>query len=260
MRWRTAVVIAATVGLVALGSAVTIAAAVAAPVFKVPFPCRQVWSGETRSDHAPANAIDFNRSDDAGNPVVASAPGIVVEVADLGSSGYGRYLTVDHGGGWSTRYAHLSEIRVTVGQRVGYGKVIGWVGSSGASTGPHLHYEQRSDGRDVRIRFNGSLATYWGIHAYPSDNNCTPGSAVATVDTGGTPLTLRSGPGTGYGTAGRVPDRSVVTVSCQTTGVPVRGNAGTTVVWDRIGPGRYVSDAFLETGHGGFVPGVPRCR
>lgn len=53
------------------------APAMAAPTFKVPFPCNQSWSGQTRTNHSPANAIDFNRTDDLGDPVVASAPGTV---------------------------------------------------------------------------------------------------------------------------------------------------------------------------------------
>ncbi|GAA2633037.1 hypothetical protein GCM10010399_76790 [Dactylosporangium fulvum] len=63
-------------------------AALAAPTFKVPFPCGQNWSGQTRSNHSPANAIDFNRTDDLGDPVVASAPGTVDRVANLGDTSY----------------------------------------------------------------------------------------------------------------------------------------------------------------------------
>src|SRR5688572_16542172 len=64
--------------------------ALAAPAFKVPFPCGQTWTGQTRTNHSPANAIDFNRSDDLGDPVVASAGGTVDVVTNLGSTSYGK--------------------------------------------------------------------------------------------------------------------------------------------------------------------------
>ena len=59
--------------------------------------------------------------------------------------GYGRMVEVDHGFGLKTRYAHLSAIEVAVGDTVRKGEVVGLVGSSGRSTGPHLHYEVRID-------------------------------------------------------------------------------------------------------------------
>jgi hypothetical protein len=71
----------------------------AAPSFKVPFPCGQSWSGQTRSDHSPPYAIDFNRTDDLGDPVVASAPGTVDRVTNLGDTSYGKYVRINHGGG-----------------------------------------------------------------------------------------------------------------------------------------------------------------
>ena len=76
-----------------------------------------------------------------GEPVLATADGIV-SYADF-YNGYGRMIEIDHGGGVATRYGHLSGFAVTDGQTVRKGQVIGYVGLSGRSTGPHLHYEVR---------------------------------------------------------------------------------------------------------------------
>ena len=76
----------------------------------------------------------------AGQPVYATGDG-VVESTDINFSGYGNVIVIDHGFGYKTRYAHLKEIKVTAGQVVIRGDKIGTLGSSGLSTGPHLHYE-----------------------------------------------------------------------------------------------------------------------
>ena len=76
-----------------------------------------------------------------GTPVVAPADGVVRTTETLG--GYGKTIMIEHGNGISTRYGHLSGYAVTAGQHVHRGDVIGYVGESGRSTGPHLHYEVR---------------------------------------------------------------------------------------------------------------------
>jgi murein DD-endopeptidase MepM/ murein hydrolase activator NlpD len=76
-----------------------------------------------------------------GQPVVAPADG-VVQFADF-MGGYGRAIVIEHGHGINTRYGHLSGFAVTPGQQVRRGEIIGFVGLSGRSTGPHLHYEVR---------------------------------------------------------------------------------------------------------------------
>jgi len=80
-----------------------------------------------------------------GTPVAAARGGVVVRAGWIGA--YGFLVAVDHGDGWETRYAHLSRIDVAPGQRVAQGSVVGLVGSTGASTGPHLHFEIRHQGR-----------------------------------------------------------------------------------------------------------------
>lgn len=78
-------------------------------------------------------------------PIYATGPGVVSFTGVR--SGYGNTIEIDHGGGFKTRYAHLQTISVRVGQRVGVGTRIGAMGSTGRSTGPHLHYEIWVNGR-----------------------------------------------------------------------------------------------------------------
>jgi murein DD-endopeptidase MepM/ murein hydrolase activator NlpD len=82
-----------------------------------------------------------------GANVVAADDGEVIYAGYYG--GYGNTIIVDHGGGISTLYAHLSKILVGEGQSVKRGERIGLVGSTGISTGPHLHFEVRKDGQHV---------------------------------------------------------------------------------------------------------------
>lgn len=82
-----------------------------------------------------------------GTPVYATADGLVGR-ADWYSS-YGLYISIDHGASMETRYAHLSRLAVAAGDFVKKGDLIGYVGSTGRSTGPHLHYEVRIDGLAV---------------------------------------------------------------------------------------------------------------
>jgi murein DD-endopeptidase MepM/ murein hydrolase activator NlpD len=89
--------------------------------------------------------LDFRAS--TGDPVRATAYGKVITAGWQG--GYGRMVEIDHGNTLTTRYGHLSEINVKVGDIVRIGQVIGAVGSTGRSTGPHLHYETRIDGDAV---------------------------------------------------------------------------------------------------------------
>jgi murein DD-endopeptidase MepM/ murein hydrolase activator NlpD len=76
-----------------------------------------------------------------GHPIIAPADGVVTLTETMG--GYGKTIMINHGNGISTRYGHLSGFAVMVGQHVQRGDLIGYVGESGRSTGPHLHYEVR---------------------------------------------------------------------------------------------------------------------
>lgn len=233
-----------------------------APRFELPFPCGQVWAGQTRTYHSPTNAVDFNRADDLGDRVVASAAGTVTRVANAGSVSYGRWIEIDHGRGYRTRYAHLSSQGVTAGQRVSAGQAIGTVGSTGGSSGPHLHFELLRNGAAVRPVFHGATAFFWGTRNYTSQNACggaggSSAGVVGRVNTRGAPLTVRSGPGAGHQAVGSVADGATVRITCQVRGASVTGTYGTSTLWDRVGAG-YVSDAYVSTGSDGQV--APTCR
>ena len=91
------------------------------------------------------SGIDFNCA--KGTEIQASGRGRVVEAGT--QDGYGKYVVIDHGYGYRSRYAHMSEIKVKRGQQIERGHLIGLVGSTGRSTGDHLHYEIEKDGQRV---------------------------------------------------------------------------------------------------------------
>ena len=86
--------------------------------------------------------IDIADSGIYGQAIVASDNGTVVHSGDIGD-GYGYYVIVDHGNGYSTVYAHCSSLAVSYGDVVKKGDTVGYIGSTGYSTGPHLHFEIR---------------------------------------------------------------------------------------------------------------------
>lgn len=228
----------------------------APPRFQLPFPCGQTWAGQTRTGHSPQNAIDFNRTGDEGDPVVAAAAGKVTRVANTGNTSYGRWIEISHGNGYTTRYAHLQSQGVSVGQNVSQGQRIGRVGSTGGSSGPHLHYEQRHNGVAIRPVFDGATAYFWGTRNYKSKNKCGSGGVTGRVNTAGASLTVRTGPGTGYAAVGSVADGTWVTITCQKRGQTINGTYGSSNLWDKIGGG-YIADAYVLTGSDGQV--APTC-
>jgi len=101
------------------------------PVYKVP------------KFHA---GLDFTAP--IGTPIYATADGTVTD-AGFNSGGYGNRVIIDHGFGYETLYGHMYRVKVRVGQRIRRGEVIGYVGSTGKSTGPHCHYEVHRNGNPV---------------------------------------------------------------------------------------------------------------
>lgn len=90
--------------------------------------------------------MDFNAA--IGTPIYATGDGIV-ERADAEASGYGNHVVINHGFGYETLYGHMSKILVTVGQEVKRGEIIGEVGNTGQSSGPHVHYEVIRNGNKI---------------------------------------------------------------------------------------------------------------
>ena len=97
--------------------------------------------------HLPAMHTGLDFRGDVGEAIRATASGTVTHTG--WSGGYGKMIEIDHGNGLSTRYGHLSSIDVEDGQHVRAGQIIGRMGSTGRSTGPHLHYETRVGGEAV---------------------------------------------------------------------------------------------------------------
>jgi murein DD-endopeptidase MepM/ murein hydrolase activator NlpD len=83
-----------------------------------------------------------------GTPIYATGDG-VVRTAGSSASGYGNHVEINHGYGYETLYGHMVRIKVRSGQRIKRGEIIGWVGSTGKSTGPHCHYEVKINGANV---------------------------------------------------------------------------------------------------------------
>lgn len=107
---------------------------------------RNPFGGRTYEFHAGMD-IDGER----GDIVVAPGNGRVVEAGWKG--GYGNFIEIEHGNGLTTRYGHLSKVEVGAGDTIARGQTIGLVGSTGRSTGPHLHYELRVNDRPINPRF-----------------------------------------------------------------------------------------------------------
>ena len=255
-------------GVLAAAASLHSAPVLAKPAFQLPFPCGQTWRSATYTSHSPQRASDLNRGaggwDDYGDTVVASAAGTVKSSYYSTTTGYGHYIVIDHGGGWTTHYAHLKVRSVAAGKKVSAGQKIGEVGNSSAKYNliPHLHYEQRLNNSLQYITWNGARILYWGHQNYTSKNKCGGGGGghPGTVNTTqGGPINVRSGPGTNYSIVGSKNDGASVTIYCQKRGQTVTGTYGTSNLWNKISSGsnQYIPDVYTYTGSDGQV--APAC-
>lgn len=106
---------------------------------------RNPFGGRTYEFH-PGMDIDGER----GDLVIAPANGTVIKAGFTG--GYGNMVEIDHGNGLTSRYGHMSKIETEVGEAITRGQLIGLIGSTGRSTGPHLHYELRLNDKSINPR------------------------------------------------------------------------------------------------------------
>ena len=253
----------ALVLIVASATAAVVATppAMAAPVFKAPFPCGQRWtyshhSGEVRQ------ALDFIRNDGgttAGTPVLASAAGVATQHYEAG--GAGNYIVIDHGGGWTTYYFHLSSFSVGNGVSVAAGRQIGVTGSTGNSTGAHIHYEQLLNGVGQVIAINGvSLAPYpatYGSKSLTSDNGCS-GTGTAFM-TWGSGVRVRADARLSAAIVATLTGPTLVYVLCQKQGDTVNAEGYTNNWWAKLrDQGGFVSNIYIDT-PAYQIPGVPTC-
>ena len=136
----------------------------AVPPFEAPFPCGESWTYSHHSQEV-RRALDFidNAGGTDASPALAALAGVATHHYEEG--GAGNYIAIDHWGGWTTYYFHLQAFSVDDGEWVEQGDEIGLVGSTGASSGPHLHFEELHDGAGIDIWLGGVLlAPYPGSY------------------------------------------------------------------------------------------------
>ena len=180
---RTSLLLALLLGIAAVFAATPAEAAGPRPDFRAPWNCGESRSYFHHASEVP-RALDFVGAPggDQGAPVLATAAGTVVSARFNG--GYGNEVVIAHGNGWSSRVAHLSVIEVAAGQQVSPGQRVGLVGSTGNSTGPHLHYEQLADGVPAPIVLDGTALVYQENPTGHVGGNC-PVQRFGFVNSGG---------------------------------------------------------------------------
>ncbi|MET7881417.1 M23 family metallopeptidase, partial [Micromonospora profundi] len=209
----SAVALSGTTLMAELSGTGTARAAGPRPMFQLPAPCGETWRLSTYAGHDDYDIDMIPTSGSAwGRPILASFGGTVVRAGIDGTlggrtpsnpsgpmgTGGGYYVRIDHGNGWESLYLHmLQSPMVSVGQQVRIGQQLGKVGSTGSSSGPHLHFEQTRDGAKVESYFNGvpSGITHdnYSYSVNRTSYNCGPvGSAAPALmrDDGDGTMTL----------------------------------------------------------------------
>ncbi|MEU9579554.1 peptidoglycan DD-metalloendopeptidase family protein [Streptomyces chilikensis] len=250
----------ALTGLTAAPAQAAPAAVAAAPNFKAPFPCGQRWTYGHHSAEV-RRALDFVRADGgatAGTPVLASAAGTATR--HYQASGAGNYIVIDHGGGWRTYYFHLAAYSVANGAYVGQGQQIGTTGSTGNSSGAHIHYEQLYNGTGQNIVINGVALSYPGSYhqAYlTSDNGC--GGTGVPFTTWGSGVNVRADARLSAPVVATLGGPTAVRVLCQKQGDTVTAEGYTNNWWSKLrDQNGFVSNIYIDH-PSAQLPGVPVC-
>lgn len=163
MKRRIAVLLGLILAACALGTPTASAEKKKRPDFQAPFKCGSKWTYSSYPGHG--NVLDFIRADGGeskGQPVLAAADGTAHLRNQPG--GAGLYVEIDHGNGWKSEYFHLQKQLAKDGAKVKQGARIGLLGSTGSSTGPHLHHEQKLNGEQQDVTFDGR-----SLKPYPSE-------------------------------------------------------------------------------------------
>lgn len=231
------------------------------PVFSAPYPCGERWTYSHHSQEVRL-ALDFVRADGGatdGAPVLASAPGVATRHVQAG--GAGNYIMVTHGDGWITYYFHLSAYSVEDGTWVSRGQEVGRVGSTGASSGPHLHYEQLRNGAGQTIEIEGSsLAPYpsgYFQRDLVSENGCGEGGRNFSTWGSNRPVYERATQASPQVT--QIASPSSVFIDCQTQGQSVVAEGYTNDWWSHLRDhGGYISNIYIND-PAPKLPGIPNC-
>ena len=134
------------------------------PSFRMPFSAGETWGVSTGYGGSDTHqgrdyfAIDFNIAGDGdcGRFAIAAANGVIIRInTDGWGGGYGNYVDVDHGSGWVTRTTHLQSVIAVQGQEMEQGNLLGLVGTTGQSTGCHIHFVPYYQGTSVLIGMSG---------------------------------------------------------------------------------------------------------
>ncbi|GAB5549375.1 MAG: hypothetical protein SangKO_091350 [Sandaracinaceae bacterium] len=233
----------------------------AAPRFSAPYACGERWTYGHHSAEV-RQALDFVRADGGatdGAPVLASAPGVATRRFEAG--GAGNYVVVEHGDGWRTYYFHLSSFVVADGAWVARGDALGRVGSTGASSGPHLHYEQLHAGIGRTIHIEGvSLAPYPGSYFAAdlvSENACSRDGRE--FSTWGADRPVHARPSLSSAVVTTLPGPRRVFIDCQVRGDTVRAEGYENDWWAHLrDQGGYLSNIYVND-PASHLPGVPDC-